>query len=379
MDKRRYDEYKRIFFDTILPHPIVEEERKRIFQPLVNWVNKNIPSKLFKFRECNENNIQAFSNKQVWFATASKMNDDFDSLLFCDVDRIKRDFDDQFDHDGNLKIYDFLKAGGKIPDNFINQLGQEYIQKFLENIRKLTDEEIHKTSVDLKIYLEKEFNNQYPFVSEVVQRVTKFSSFSEDINSPSMWGHYAAKSTGFALAYDFRNGKYNDCSICPKLGISCFSPKTHEIFPVVYSDTLFDSTEYANYLMQYAILIHQLQKLNLEKDLIGKILNTVICNDVFMHTKILLQKSTAWKEEKEWRMTINYDSPSYSSDQVANVLKKPCALYLGRKISRNNELILRNIAYQQRIPVYKMSIDKTSQNFKLIALKQRNTKKDLIL
>lgn len=379
MDRKRYNEYKEILNNTVLPQPISKEEQQKITQPLEDWVNNNTPAKLFKFRACNENNIQAFLNHQIWFATASRMNDDFDSLLFCDNNRISRELNEQFDHDGNLKIYNFLKADGEIPELFINLLGESVIKKAKENIKKFTDEELHQSSIALKQYLEKGFNDQYPFVSEIEQKTIKFSSFSEDINSPLMWGHYAENSTGFALAYDFRNGKYNDCPTCPKLGISCFSPKIHRLLPVVYSDNMLDSTDYARYLMQDAITRNYLQNLNIEPNLCNEILNTVACKDVFMHTKILFQKSTAWAEDKEWRMTVSYNSPLYPTDQVANVSKKPCALYLGRRINKSNELILRHIAYKQHIPVFKMGIDKTSQKFEFKPVRVSNSKKDLLL
>ena len=98
-----------------------------------------------------------------------------------------------------------------------------------------------------------------------------------------------------------------------------------------------------------------------------------------MQTKVLLHKFSSWAYEKEWRMTVSYDSPSYTTDQVANIWKKPCALYLGRKIKDTDELILRNIAYQQKIPVYKMEIDYKSDEYRLIPIQQRNLRKDLIL
>lgn len=78
-------------------------------------------------------------------------------------------------------------------------------------------------------------------------------------------------------------------------------------------------------------------------------------------------------------MTVSYNSPYYATDQTTNIWKKPCALYLGRKIKNTDELVLRNIAYKQHIPVYKMEIDETSDKYELKPIRQRNTRKDLIL
>ena len=46
--------------------------------------------------------------------------------------------------------------------------------------------------------------------------------------------------------------------------------------------------------------------------------------------------------------------------------KKPVALYLGRNISKINEKLLRHIAAEKEIPVYKMEIDQSQRNFMLL-------------
>lgn len=379
MNKKKYEEYKQILQNTVVPFPCSLQNQQLIYKKLNDWVLNNTPTKLFKFRACNDNNISAFYNQQIWFSTASKMNDDFDSLLFCNIKTLQEDFNAQFDSENNLKLFTYIKKGGDFPEAYKKLLGENFLKIAKQKILSFDERTMNSYSQNIKNYLKKSFEDQYPFISQVEQRVIKFCSFSESINSPLMWGHYANNSTGFALAYDFRNSAYNNCLNCPKLKVNCFSPKISQLYPVVYSDKMLDSTEYARYLMQDTIIRSFLVTLNLDPSYIENILSLITCNDIFMHSKILLHKSVEWKEEREWRMTIYYNSPSYATDQISNVTKKPCALYLGRRINHTNEMLLRNIAYKLHLPVYKMSIDKTSQKFKLKAIRQHNSKKDLLL
>ena len=83
--------------------------------------------------------------------------------------------------------------------------------------------------------------------------------------------------------------------------------------------------------------------------------------------------------QKYCQLVNNTVIPTGLSKDKTLLLKKPCAIYLGRKIKDTDELILRNIAYKQRIPVYKMAIGDTSKEYRLNAIRQKNTAKQLLL
>ena len=85
MRKKEYIEYCDLLNNTVIPSDVSCEDKIEI---LDDWVDKHVPSKLYKFRECNENNINAFRNQQIWFATGAKMNDDYDAVLYCNKDKI---------------------------------------------------------------------------------------------------------------------------------------------------------------------------------------------------------------------------------------------------------------------------------------------------
>lgn len=379
MKEKDYEEYLKIIDSTFMPSTATQNEQQNAYKPLAQWIEKHTPPKLYKFRECNENNINAFRNEQIWFATGAKMNDDYDATLYSDNEKILADLHSLFDESGNLIFLHALKEGHSLPPALYETFGAQSIENTKQMLSLAGEDEIQRISSTIRLWAEEGFKEQFPFITQSVQNVVKISSFSERIGSPLMWGKYANNSSGFALAYDFRNGKYNECNQCKKLGVTCFDPKTNVLLPIVYRDKRINATEYARYVMQNTFTQRILSNVSATKELYEQVLSTVTCSDTFMQTKIVISKFSDWDYEKEWRMTVNYNSPNYAIDQIANIWKKPCALYLGRKIKDTDELLLRNIAFKQHIPVYKMKIDETSEDYELKPIKQSNTLKDLIL
>lgn len=379
MKDKDYLEYCNILDNTIMPSAMTDDEWKKARSPLDEWVKKHTPSKLYKFRECNENNINAFRNQQIWFATGAKMNDDYDAILHCNNDQILKELSSLFDKAGDFILFNALKDGYELPTILYDIFGFQFIDNVKKWLQIADKTIIRQMGLSIKSWAEEGFKAQFPFITQSVQKVIKISSFSENIGSPLMWGHYAANSSGFALAYDFRNGYYNECPHCEKFGVTCPTQKYNDLLPIVYSDKRIDTTEYARYVMQLSMTQNLLNNFKASEQVYKQVLATITCSDTFMQTKIVNSKFKDWDYEKEWRMIVRYNSPYYANDQTAYIRKKPCALYLGRKIKETDELVLRNIAYKQRILIYKMQIDEASDNYELKPIKQRNTKKELTL
>jgi len=378
MKSKDYAAYLKIIDNTFVPSTATQSELHEALEPLTKWLKIHTPSKLYKFRECNENNISAFRNEQIWFATGAKMNDDYDAILYSDNNGILTDLHNLFDENGNLTFLKALKEDESIPPVLYDIFGAQFIKQAKQLILLVSEDGIKQISSTIRLWAEDGFKEQFPFITQSVQNTVKISSFSECIGSPLMWGKYANNSSGFALAYDFRNEKYNECHQCKKLWVTCFDPKSNMLLPIIYRDRRINATEYARYIMQLTLTQRLLSNIHASEELAEQVLATVACSDTFMQTKIVTSKFRDWDYEKEWRMTASYKSPSYAIDQTANIWKKPCALYLGRKIKDTDELVLRSIAYKQHIPVYKMQIDETSDDYELKPIRQRNTQKDLI-
>ena len=200
-------------------------------------------------------------------------------------------------------------------------------------------------------------------VQQLLRKTVKFACFSEEIGSAAMWGYYADSGKGFALSYDFRNSNYTKCNTC-STGPQCPNYKNCLLTPVIYGDACFDATQYATWLFQQQVA----QKMLLNNNflpLYSLFQNISPCPDLFMATKILLHKASAWSHEREWRLTCQCNSLEFNQQEFSHAEKKPTALYLGRNISPIYEKILRHIAVEKSIPVYKMQIQQGNPEYKL--------------
>lgn len=81
--------YKQIIDDTVVPAILSYEEKNEKYKSLIQYVNRLLPCKLYRFRTCKERNLDAFYKDELWFSNGSSMNDDFDARLYYDKKKIK--------------------------------------------------------------------------------------------------------------------------------------------------------------------------------------------------------------------------------------------------------------------------------------------------
>lgn len=130
--------------------------------------------------------------------------------------------------------------------------------------------------------------------------------FSESIESMLMWTHYASEHRGFAIEY----APHQKTSIALQL------------WPVFYRERLFDITKYLTRIRTNLIPILP-----------------------------ALHKALDWKYEKEWRLII----PGSEGENL--ILPRPKAIYMGSKINPCIEKELKEIAFERKIRLYRMSHD----------------------
>ena len=195
------------------------------------------------------------------------------------------------------------------------------------------------------------------------QNSIKIACFSEEKCSPYMWGQYSDNESGFALEYSFREAY-------------CVEPtfqgqkRTAYIMPVIYSDKRYKiPVEYVLYLLMYRALYQTIRYINctyVDSNLARPLLYSIVCPDETVATKIRLHKSKAWVQESEWRLFVTSDDISFQNSNAGCCIKKPTAIYLGRRISSLNKKILRILAREKGLPVYKMRLDDTSPSYDLV-------------
>lgn len=362
MDMKAYSE---MIHGIVVPANLSYEERAKRYQPLMDFLRKETPRELYRFRCCDENSISAFDQDQIWFSPGYKMNDDFDTLLYFDKEAIKSNLKTALQSENIISAIQSIGQGAEIPAPVQNLFPSEMLETVRNGIIQM-DQTAITTALDQFYSLcTNEIDINDTAIRQIIQsqKSIKFACFSKAIDSAAMWGYYAGSSSGFALSYDFRDGHYIKCDSCLN-GNQCPNYKNSSLAPVVYDDNRFDATVYATRLVQQQIT----QKVLAERNafaLYSLFQDMMPCPDMFMGTKVLLHKASAWSHEQEWRLTCQNSSSKFKEEEFSYAEKRPTAVYLGRKISPIHEKILRHIAVDKNIPVYKMRIRTEELSYKL--------------
>ena len=198
----------------------------------------------------------------------------------------------------------------------------------------------------------------------ITQQTMRICSFSKSIKSAYMWGQYSDDEKGFCIEYDFCSASDYYKTVENKMAFGVF-------YPVIYSAERYSVTDdYIGYLIQYRL--HFYNAMNSRefanvRDIQNYINTFLVCPDLCVATKIALYKSIEWQYEKEWRLILDIvNEPLSNQADHLCIIKRPSAIYLGRRISSLNEKILKRLAEEKRIPVYKMRLDDASPSYRLI-------------
>ena len=138
-----------------------------------------------------------------------------------------------------------------------------------------------------------------------------------------MWSHYANFHQGFCIEYDITQYPYGDF-------------RSRFLYPIIYSDKMVDVTE----LFEFSIKNESFNNL--------------------YYSLAALVKSTEWSYENEWRLVFAH---GVFEEDCSYPMAKPKAIYLGSKISPDNQKTIINIATQKGIDLYKMKLEPST--FKL--------------
>ena len=367
MKRNDIKEYKEILYKTVNPGFPLQNicDSPNAFVKINDFLVSHIPNRLFRYRRCIERNYDALNQDQVWVSCADTMNDGFDARLFFDIDNAVAALDNMFSENVAKVICSKIKEG-TIPFDGIDQI-LKGMSSELQNIMKVPENLLEKDIKDKISIYRMMIHNAIPYLATIPQKALKFACFSENINSTVMWGQYADNETGFAVSYDFSGGVISSCQTCnsPSNG-ACLFPKTCTLYPVIYSPKRYKvSDEYVQYmLLSYMIRQVGYRTNNLQAS--QMLINMLHCPDSFEATKLAIHKSKEWEYEKEWRAFCTCADPSFNNSAHAHFPHIASAVYLGRKISTYNEKILKDIAKEKQLPVYKMTVNDKSPNYNLI-------------
>lgn len=281
----------------------------------------NYPTFIYKYcdlkndSESNKiNSLENLKNEQIWFSNPNRFNDPFDCSVALNGDDIINEI-----VVNNIDIIksniDSLKKDGI--DLSLKQseilCSKRPLDKFLFYLEKESDKE---TATMIKTMFYSSFPDAISDFNEKYKSKLKVSCFSELYDSLLMWGHYADKHQGFCMKYNLNYFKENHFF------------KTN-LFKINYTNELLDMTQY--------YIDNAIKNLSINKE---KLIESI------------LYKFTEWEYEKEWRVITTKNEYQQDFFNAA-----PQAIYLGAKINKDNETIIRDIALSKDIPVYKMKLD----------------------
>lgn len=351
-----HQDYAEMLHSIIIPEGLSEQEKEKRLLPYLQFIQNNTP-RLYRFRKCNEYSFDALYFDKLLLSKASTVNDDFDGALYFDRQAISSRCMQYFSNENTRRGLSFISTDSCIPfiENLLPPEARLFVQK---RISQMSDADIESLSSRIQSFIAQHTEKDLPRIAEVVQTTIKFACFSEAIESPSMWGYYAASSTGFALEYDFTRNQGTDSANQ--------YPVIWSLYKEIYSNHRFDVTEYASWIFCYSVLLELMIQSGLDAQLARTICwKACPCPDLFMQTKILLHKGNSWRHEKEWRLISSSSDPRFYAEDHSYIYRAPKAVYLGRRISKINQEIILEIATKKNLPVYKMQFDESTPEYLL--------------
>lgn len=85
MNKDERIEFSKILYGISLPDGITDAEISIRYNPLIDYMKKFLPLRLYRFRSCEERNFDALYKNQIWASNGECMNDGFDRLIYSQI------------------------------------------------------------------------------------------------------------------------------------------------------------------------------------------------------------------------------------------------------------------------------------------------------
>lgn len=290
--------------------------------PTLNGVNfakalaikdEHIPDRLYRYRAASDRDWDNLRNGKMWMSAANRYNDPFDSGITVDWQILKI---------ASIKKRIRDAAYPWLTDQLRQQLldhsdpTAEYIELMLSSGAPPTD---HHKAQARQVIENVEGGLSVPGnPTPSIQSIVHVCSLAASGRSLLMWSHYANQHEGFCVEYDF-------CSL-PK-----GDPNRNRLYPVRYDARRFEVSAY-------------LSAAHAESKDINATFVLLAC----------LHKSPEWSYEQEWRL-IEY-SPDITLKGSEASMPAPSRIYLGARISSENEAKAVAICTDLGIPLSKMRL-----------------------
>lgn len=356
-----YRERLKTLFETsywLLSDPKEEVER---IQDALEY--KGGPLYLYQYRRVSKESIYTFISGLQTLTAPDRFNDIFDSFPYCDKEYFKRSI-------FNLNIVRFRELVDVAHEREFTQeeereLGSSISIEIVKRLSKVSQEELTEFFTQVEKGKQQGweiFCKHATSIAKILPRGIRVACLSELYDSPAMWGHYADSGRGFCLRYCVKPFcKLDFCleHACLSTDPNCKNKGRLSLLPVIYSDNRFNCAK----LMEMRFDNYVTETLNIDQDFSKY--------DRLERFKLSCFKGCSWSYEREWRLILEgaVDVPDYYNARVLY----PDAIYLGPKISQDDEAFLVRIARAMQTPsgqpieIYKMSVDWEESKYTLTA------------
>ncbi len=338
--------------------------KEKIKEGIVKKLER-IGNKLYKYRECNENNFDSLENEYIWLPYAKEMPDEIDCIVNYNLELDINDLRKWFNANGfewyfywlviskidlSKKPVEELQKELKLAFKSINYSQQSLKKKnLLLALKKILDSQKAK---EVMLYLirlnsligkKKDLFDKVIFsIKEETVNANKLSRekiliccLAESYQINSMWERYTNKKTGFCVEYDFNKCLYD---LDKHLWLSALAPMWYRQRPHYSLVNVFQ------WKLDNCLLRPKPKDFYDIKD-----------NDANLQ---LLMKDPSYAFEKEWRLT-------FGGKNINQKMPFPyvSAVYVGLKISKENLERIESICKKLGVPIYQQKLSKYSSEF----------------
>lgn len=348
-------EFIKANYKTTRALELLSEGKEEFLQEWISMVLNVIPQRLYRYRKCNKNNLNALKNKKAWFSNPSTWNDQIDVTVAYDIQKDIKYLDEHFDE----YVLKFAFA-------FINK----YIESFCEQKKFVTADQVKEVYYSsfkddnvfnpgrMTAYLEPivgwkparqitvktqealAYTMSKEFKEKIINGFQKFLGFnnlrdkllmyslSETYNNNHQWAMYADSGAGFCIGYLITPKNKKEKSLIPNL------------LPVYYGEKkTLSVSKMLDEALEFSVRQERLE------DLINQESENLYVS--------LITKSPEWSGEQEWRFSITEEQ---SNGKLVD-FNFAEAVYLGENISQYWKKRIISIAKEQKLKVYQRKMD----------------------
>lgn len=314
------DEYLELF--SRFPHDAQATEAARLLK------FRNLPPSVFKFTKVSDNHLENLEKGQVWMSSPSDMNDPFDATFRYSAQELFRPLINQ-------EFVKLLEAGQtdelqltaeqwariRAADRPV----EEFVRIGLEKSGETADAE--KLVDAASMFTDRFLGERIDALSAGVQAHYMVSCFCERVDSPLLWGHYAANHHGMCVEYPIR-GAVSDSDVQSRL-----------LFPVIYSEKRFDATSR-----------------------LASAFRSDPTSAMSLGILSAIHKFSEWAYEREWRLV---DPGALMAPGPAR-MPSPRAVYCGMRLADPDRARVLKAAATVGAPVYQMVPDRETFRMKVV-------------